>query len=168
MEARQQHQGRGEHEQPQRQHRHRPDDQRLLRERRGHQQGDAAPDELLGVLHRDPGADHHQHHGVGIGGAERAQQHEFDERAQRKAEQRRQRDGGEEIQLKHGDEQIGQVGAEGVELAVGEIDHPHDPEDQREADAEQRVGAAQHERVQEVLEKFVHKKTPGVASWGFL
>ena len=53
-------------------------------------------------------------------------------------------------------DQIDGVGAESVELAVGEIHHPHDAEDQRQADAEQRVGAAQDQRVDEVLEELVH------------
>ena len=48
------------------------------------------------------------------------------------------------------------VGAEAVELAVGEIHHPHDAEDQRQADAEQRVNAAEHEGVHTMLEEFVH------------
>jgi hypothetical protein len=35
---------------------------------------------------------------------------------------------------------------------MGEIHDIHDAEDQREADAEQRIGAAEHERVDEMLE----------------
>src|SRR5579871_6560011 len=48
------------------------------------------------------------------------------------------------------------VGAEAVKLAMGEIHHPHDAEDQGQADAEERVDAAEHERVQAMLEEFSH------------
>jgi hypothetical protein len=48
------------------------------------------------------------------------------------------------------------VGAKAVELAMGEIHHPHDAEDERQADAEQRVNAAEHELVYAMLEEFVH------------
>ena len=44
--------------------------------------------EQLGVLHRDPGADHHQHRGVDVGAAQRPQQHDLDQRAERDAERR--------------------------------------------------------------------------------
>jgi hypothetical protein len=39
---------------------------------------------------------------------------------------------------------------------VGEIHHPHDAENQSEADAEQRIGSAQDDGVHEVLEELVH------------
>jgi hypothetical protein len=39
---------------------------------------------------------------------------------------------------------------------VGEIDHPHDPEDQGEADAEQRVRAPQHDAVEPMLQDLIH------------
>ena len=36
---------------------------------------------------------------------------------------------------------------------MGEIDDPHDAENQRQADAQQRVGAAQDQRIDEMLKK---------------
>ena len=57
------------------------------------------------------------------------------------------------------------VAAEGVQLAVGEIHDAHDAEDERQADAEEGVRAAEHQRVDDVLEEFVHvKKIPGHAT----
>src|SRR2546425_6003028 len=48
------------------------------------------------------------------------------------------------------------IGAERVELAVGEVHHAHEAEDQGEADAEQRVRAAQHQAVHQVLQELLH------------
>ncbi|HZP77849.1 MAG TPA: hypothetical protein VFB45_17010 [Pseudolabrys sp.] len=36
-----------------------------------------------------------------------------------------------------------------------EIDHAHDAENQREADSQQRIGAAENDRIQEVLKKLI-------------
>src|SRR5579863_4993397 len=48
------------------------------------------------------------------------------------------------------------IRAEAIELAVGEVHHPHDAEDERQSNAQQRVDAAEHKGVHTMLEKFVH------------
>ena len=48
------------------------------------------------------------------------------------------------------------VGAKRVKLTMGEIDHPHDAEDQGQADAEESVGAPEDDGVDEVLEELIH------------
>ena len=59
-------------------------------------------------------------------------------------------------------QRIHHVGAVGVELAVGEVDHAHDAEDQREADPQQRIGPSQHEGVEAMLEELGHGDGIGV------
>ena len=78
-------------------------------------------------------------------------------RAERDAEQHRQQQREEEVHAGEHHPHVHHVGAEAVELAVGEVHHPHDAEDQRQADAQQRVGAAQDERVEAVLEQLIHQ-----------
>ena len=43
-------------------------------------------------------------------------------------------------------------GADGHDVAMGEIDKPHDPVDQREADRDQRIHAAENDAVGDLLE----------------
>jgi hypothetical protein len=45
---------------------------------------------------------------------------------------------------------------------MGEVHHPHDAEDQRQPDAQQRVGAAEDDGIDQVLEKLVHLPIAGV------
>ena len=146
-----------EHEDAQPGYRNRSDHQRGIRERRDDRLGHAAPDQELGVLHHDPAADHHQHHGVDVGAAHRPQQRDLDQRAEQRAGDDGNHQPEEEIEPERGGDEIDGVGAEGVELAVGEIHHPHDAENQRQADAEQRVGSAEDDGVHEVLEELVHE-----------
>ena len=156
-----QRQGHDEHEQPVPRHRDGADHQRRGRKRGVDRLGDAGPGQLLGVLQGDPGADHHQHGGVDVGAAQPAQQHELDARAPSSAPSST-ASASARKKLAPGQHHphVHHVGAEGVELAVGEVHHPHDAEDQRQADAEQRVRAAQHERVEAVLEELVHDVPP--------
>ncbi len=63
--------------------------------------------------------------------------------------------GHEEVQPAQRQAGEGQVGPQRVELAVGEVDEVHEPEDQGEADAEQRIGAAQHQAIHQVLQERV-------------
>ena len=67
---------------------------------------------------------------------------------------------GEEVDAEPHHQRVHHVGAERVELAVGEVDHAHDAEDQREPDPEQRVGPSQHEGVEAMLEELVQWKVP--------
>jgi hypothetical protein len=113
----------------------------------------AGPGELLGVLERDPGADHDEHRGVDVGAAQPPQQHQLEERAERHAERDGERQRDEEGDTQQHHQRVHHVRAERVQLPVREVDHLHDAEDEREPDPEQRVRAAQHERVQAVLEK---------------
>jgi hypothetical protein len=45
----------------------------------------------------------------------------------------------------------GQVGAAHGQIAVGQVDHAHDPEHERQADRGQRVGAAQEDPLEDVV-----------------
>ena len=138
-----------EHEQPVPGHRHRAQHQRRGRERVVDRLGDARPGELLGVLQRDPGADHHQHGGVDVGAraAAAAARTRWRRRARCRARppatsaRKKFTPGQHHPHVHH-------VGAEAVELAVREVHHPHDAEDQRQPDAQQRVGAAEDQGVE--------------------
>ena len=113
---------------------------------------DAPPQyEELGVLHHDPGADHHQHRGVDVGIQHRPQQEELDRGTDGASDDHRKDEGEEEIYAQGHFEKKYRVGAERIKLAMGEIDHPHDAEDQRQADSQERVGAPEDQRVDEVL-----------------
>ena len=113
----------------------------------GDRLGDARPDELLGVLQNDPGADHHQHGGVDVGACDGAQKEEFKHRTQHYAQDDGEDDGEEEVHPKDDGEQVHHIGAEGVEFAVAEVDDLHDAEDEGQPDAEQRVGATQNDGI---------------------
>src|SRR5262249_55744127 len=62
----------------------------------------------------------------------------------------------EEVRLDQRQRRERRVGAERVELAVGEVHHVHQPEDEREPDAQQRVRPAEHQAVHQVLKELVH------------
>ena len=49
---------------------------------------------------------------------------------------------------------------------MGEIHHPHDAENQRQPDAEQGVGSAEHDGIEEVLEELVHVPLTGLDAAG--
>ena len=66
------------------------------------------------------------------------------------------RQGQDEVQSKDGRNEKNEIGAESIELTMREIHHLHDAEDEREPDPEKRVGAAQDQRVGDVLEEFGH------------
>ncbi len=55
--------------------------------------------------------------------------------------------GEKEIEAERRGDEIDGIGAEGVELAMGEIHDAHDAENQRQPDAEQGVGAAEHDGI---------------------
>src|SRR5262249_56007823 len=70
----------------------------------------------------------------------------------------------------------GDVGAEGVEVAVGEVDDPHHAVDQAQAAGDQEEDRCVEERVEEVDEGDVHRRygrssgrrrTSGPAWWSF-
>ena len=64
---------------------------------------------------------------------------------------RRGGDAGEERQAERRAHEVHGVGAEHEELAVGEVDHAEDAEDQRQADAHQRVHRAAHQTLEDQL-----------------
>ena len=115
---------------------------------------------MLGVLHGNPSADHDQHGGVDIRPAQLSEQNDLDHCAKRRAEE----DGKGSPRKKfsshgmHG--RVHHVGAESVEFAVGKVDDAHDAEDQRQADPQQGIGAAEDQRVEAVLEKLIHGMAP--------
>jgi hypothetical protein len=111
---------------------------------------------LLGVLHHDHGADHDDHGGIDVSSAHRAQQHHLDQRAEKAAGHDRDQQRKKEIEAEQDGDEVDEIGAERVKLAMGEIHDPHDPEDQGQADAEQRIGAAEDQHVDHVLEEFGH------------
>ena len=45
---------------------------------------------------------------------------------------------------------------------MGEVHHPHDAENQRQPDAEQGVGSAEDDGIDEVLEELVHVPFTGL------
>ena len=57
---------------------------------------------------------------------------------------------------------IGEVGAEGKQRAVGEVDHAQDGEDQRVAQGKERIHAPDGEAVQQLLrqQREVHAPAP--------
>ena len=108
--------------------------------RRGHAPGDAAPAQELGVLHGDPQPDHHQHDGVDRLAPERPEEEALAHGARHGAHCDGETDGEEEIHAGGGERGEDGVRAQRVELAVGEVDHVHQPEDEREPDPEQAIG----------------------------
>ena len=60
-------------------------------------------------------------------------------------ERHRERQRHKEIQCRQHHQREHHVGAEAIELAMGEVHHPHDAEDERQPDAQQRIDAAKHE-----------------------
>ena len=58
-------------------------------------------------------------------------------------------------------QEVGRVGRHREELAVGEVDEVHDAEHERDAEREQRVGAAAAEPVDDVLDQFTHASASG-------
>src|SRR5262249_11442419 len=148
--------GRDDHEQPQRRDAERSKRERRRRKRMRDRARDAAPHEELGVLHRDPDADHHQHDGVDRVTAQRTQQGALGQRAEQGAGGDGHAEGRQKRQPGERQRREGGVGPERVELAVREVHHAHEAEDQGETDAEQRVGAAQHQAVHQVLQELLH------------
>jgi hypothetical protein len=59
----------------------------------------------------------------------------------------------EEVEPGEREQRVQEERAQHVQLAVGEVHHAHDPEDQGEADAHQRIAAADDEAVDEVLDE---------------
>jgi hypothetical protein len=45
---------------------------------------------------------------------------------------------------------------------MGEIHHAHDAENQRQPDAEQGVGSAEHDGIEQMLEELVHVPLTGL------
>jgi hypothetical protein len=113
---------------------------------------DAAPRQELAVLQRDPEADHHQHGRVDRLAAQRPEQHALARRPGQRAEPDGDDEGREEAEAAEGERGERRIGAERVELTVGEVHETHETEDQGEADAEQRVRAAQHQAIHQVLQ----------------
>src|SRR5207249_8523063 len=117
----------------------------------------ASPEQKLSVLHRDPHADHHQHRRVDGFGAERTQQGELAHGAQRYAAGDRRQHGRDEVGTREAERRERRVRAQRVELAMGEVHDVHEPEDEREADAQQGVGPAEHQAVHQVLKERVYQ-----------
>src|SRR5947209_16734151 len=152
-EARRQH----EDEHAERRDRDRAEDERRGRERVGDRLRHAAPDQELSVLHRDPHADHHEHRRVDRFGAERAQECPLAQGAERRAARDRRQHGHEEVSTREAERGERRVGAQRVELAVGEVHDVHQAEDEREADAQQGIGPAEHQAVHQVLKERVYQ-----------
>ena len=96
-----------------------------------------------------------------------AQRETLERRAHRPHEQRR----GHERRPEAHDagERVGDVGAQHVEARVGEVEHTHHAEDQREAGAEQEQQQPGAEPVQDVDDKLVHgaslRSAPSSGTW---
>ena len=144
------------HEHAQRRDAHRPQREGRGGEGMGDGLGHAAPHQQLTVLQRDPEPDHDQHGGVDRLATQRREQQTLAERRPPPRPARwpaaRATKKFSPLSARRGE---GQVGPQRVELAVGEVDQVHEPEDQGEADAEQRIRAAQHQAIHQVLQKGV-------------
>jgi hypothetical protein len=70
--------------------------------------------------------------------------------------------GGEGEAGRRGEDE-GQVGADHGHVAVGEVDEPQDPVDQRVADGQQRVAAAGHDPGQEELGEELYGRSGALA-----
>ena len=114
--------------------RHRADNEGHLRKGRDHGLRDTAPGQHLSVLHNDPGANHHQHGRVDVGAAHGPQEYELDHGPNHHPAEDRQEQREEEVDPKQHGEREHRIGAEGVELPMGEVHHPHDAEDQGQPD----------------------------------
>src|SRR5262249_22537492 len=93
--------------------------------------------------------------------AHRPQQSDLDQRTEQRSRDDRDDEAEKEIEAERRNHEIDGIGAEGVELAMSEINHAHDAEDQRQSDAEQGVGTAEHDGIEEMLEEFVHVPLTG-------
>ena len=104
-------------------------------------------------MHRDPGADHDKHGRIDVGAAQRPKQSQFDRRAKQPSGHHGERKCDKEIdaELMHHDEH--DVGAERIQHPMREVHDVHDAEDQGETDAQQRIGATEHQHVDQMLQK---------------
>ena len=95
------------------------------------------------VSTKDRAASRARHAGAAVRAA-------LDQHAEDEQHDRRSRHAGEERQAERAHEVHG-VGAEHEELAVGEIDHAENAEDQGQADAHERVHRATHQPLEDQL-----------------
>ena len=83
---------------------------------------------------------------------ERTERGHFGDRADRRDEERR-RDQGDPEGVRQPDHGDARVGAEHVELPVGEVHHAEEPEDHREAQGQKPERGAEHDAVQELRQQ---------------
>ena len=79
----------------------------------------------------------------------------------------RDQDRQEEIESEQDGDEVNEIGAEGIQLAVSEVDDAHDAEDEGQSNSQQRVCTAQNKHVDDMLKKFGHANTPGAWSEPF-
>ena len=104
------------------------------------------------IRKRDRERAHQQHRGIGA-----PQRPEGDQLEQQGGSDHDQ-DRAQELQRRRRPvERPERVAADHDQLPVGEVEQPHDPEDQRHAEGEQRVEAAEAERVDRVLDELGHR-----------
>jgi len=96
--------------------------------------GDAAPDQQLGVLHGDPEADHDQHDGIDRLPPQRSEEHQLGEGAEDHAGGHGHGERADEGQAAQRHRRERRVGAQRIELAVGEVHDVHEAEDQGQPD----------------------------------
>src|SRR5262245_2130396 len=123
-----------------------------MRNRLGH----AAPQQQFAILHRDPHADHHEHDGVDRLAPKRSNQQDLGECPEDDATHDREAECGEKIHVGQRERRERRVGAQRIELTMGEVHDVHQPEDEGEPDAQQGVRPAEHQAVHQVLEELIH------------
>ena len=115
----------------------------------------AAEDDALGFVEQDDQAEAEQDLGEVIGSAQAREQQALDDRAEREAGDDPDRQGQPEAAevLDHGK---GDIGADHVEDAVGEIDHAHDAEQQGQSAGDEIEDEPVLDGIEELNEKEEH------------
>jgi len=145
--------GDGAREDSDRDHVDGPDGQRQRGERVPDGLRRGVPDEDRRVLD-DDGQRHHGEHGDLDGLiAQASQDQPLHDRTDERDARHRQEARDEEIDAPQREERVEEEGAQHEELAVGEVDHAHDAEDEGEADPHQGIAAPQDEAVDDVLDE---------------
>lgn len=67
--------------------------------------------------------------------------------------------GDERVDPRHGEEEVREVHPHHHQLAVGEVDDPHHPEDDGQADADEGVGSSHEDAGEQRLQEEVHRVT---------
>ena len=90
------------------------------------------------------------------GPAQRADEHELHGDAEHEHRRRDDQDREERVDVQVREERVAQVRGEDHERALSHVDHPHDPEDERQPARHQRVDAADQDAEDDRLDDLMH------------